>query len=154
MAFCIEFIEDAVPAYYLKPNEKTVFGKITIGEFSERFLASTEYWSQEQYRKQWVEAVDRLINGPCSNTEALIANMYDPSMANFICCWPLFREGDKVYIHNNLLFMDKIKPPFELDRVGSYIGERETVNEDGDKISEWVTTIGELKGWLQESKGK
>ena len=150
MSFIIEITNIPIPN--LEPGEKAVYGEITIANFRERFYASIEYWSGEDYRRQWIDAIGRLLGGSEHTTSGLIADMHDPSTANLITCWALYREVSKVYVHNKLLFLDKLSHPFRIEEIGSYIGGREIVTEEGDKISEWTTSVAELKEFLDRLK--
>ena len=38
-------------------------GRITIGKFSEEFLATIQPWTRSQYECQWIEAAQRLLDG-------------------------------------------------------------------------------------------
>lgn len=71
--------------------------------------------------------------------------MHDPSNANHITWWPLYRENDLVHIHNNLLFIKDLNEKFAINNLYAYVVKRETVNEDGDKVSEWTIPLQDLK---------
>ena len=107
MNFLIEFLEDA------QGYEDLVQGQIKINEFCEVFEASLSFWDREDYVAQWNRGLSRLVLG--RKTSCLITSMYDPKIANFIIVWTLYREGTKILVHNNLLFLEDIHGEFDPD---------------------------------------
>jgi hypothetical protein len=130
----------------VEDNETFALGEIIIGSFSENFQASISYWRIDRYKSQWKQALKRLIEG--SSMTALITSMYDPQLANFIFWWVFYRVEETVYIQNHVLFMDDIEGTFNEKLIYDYIPKRETVNEDGDRISEWKTDLKSIKTFL------
>jgi hypothetical protein len=120
-------------------------GQIRIGDFAELFEASLLYWSVEDYKKQWRQGLSRLLFE--QKQSCLITSMYDPSDANFIFWWVLYPEGDTVYIQNHLLFLDQLDTAFSLSKLYDYIYPRETINEDGRKISEWSISTEAIRAF-------
>lgn len=104
---------------WIQPGEKASLGQIKIGNFQERILIPTEYWSPADYRQQWIEAVDQISK--TGDATALITEMYDPSDANFIKCWPIYKEGNTIHIQNRILFLDQLPDQFDLRKLGAYI---------------------------------
>lgn len=123
------------------------YGEIRIGKFNERFLSCLSFWSKEQYKAQWKQAITRIIRG--EHVSALITGMYDPTKANHIIWWPMYREGRIVYIQNQLLFMHQIKGIFNIENPYEYIDTREVSTEDGASISEWSIDIHNLEEFMQ-----
>lgn len=149
MSFSINFIENNLD---IGVDEKyETVGEITIGEFYEYFISSTTFWSKEDYEKQWCEVVKTLSSSKVSSS-AFIVSMFDPSETEYIICWPAYRENDDVYIQNRLLFLKDINGDFDVNKIGSHIGDRETVSDDGTSPSEWHTTFRELEDWLNEHR--
>jgi len=146
MSLMIALTDD--PVTYSEGSSQATYGTVKINDFQERFSAPMGYWSRSDYKAQWRKSIEELLNTPGNATSALVVTMHDPRHANFITCWPLYKEGKTVYVHNNLLFLDKLPRPFKIEDVGSYVGRRETVSEDGEKISEWVTDVDDLKECL------
>ena len=68
----------------------------------ERFVARVVFWSAEQYEKQWESALRKIVIG--STPAALITDYVEPNLssADSLWWWPLYREGDSVYIQNQL----------------------------------------------------
>lgn len=59
MAFSIRLIPDPVPN--LDPGVVASLGFIQIGSFQERFIASLMYWSADDYKRHWKEAIERIL---------------------------------------------------------------------------------------------
>ncbi len=145
MAFSICFLDEVVSMD--RDMSELRLGLIVIGDFEERFEASLSYWAVEDYQKQWKQALERIIAGEPKSS--LITSMHDPQNANFVTWWLLYRDGQQVHVQNQLLFMDQISGPYDLANPYVYIPDRETVDEDGNRISEWRTTIAEIEEFLK-----
>jgi hypothetical protein len=143
MAFSIKFLHDQIED--LQDGEKTSCGLITIGEFEERFIVPLNFWNASDYEKHWKNAIKRIL---INKSSCLITAMYNPKYANFINWWPLYREHGKVYIQNHILFFKELKQPFDPKNPFTFIPEHERTTEDGEKISEWVTSINDLTDYL------
>jgi len=125
------------------------FGRITVGDFSERFLMSLSYWSPEHYQQQWHAALVRLATTPDANS-CLISSATRPADSNFILCWPLYRDRDVVHVQNRILFLDELDGPLDLEQQWTVLDVRESVTDDGVAISEWSTGIEEIKSYLRQ----
>lgn len=154
MSFSIEFLDAEVPKERLQPGEKAVFSRITIGDFSEELIIPVNYWSKSDYTNQWVNGVDRLLATPSHVTSALFTEMYNPDNKKYpSMCWPLYKEEGVVYVQNYYEPLDKLKHLFQLEELYSYIPDRE-IPDKADKyhISEWVTSVAEMREWLDKLK--
>ncbi len=108
------------------------------------------YWSPDDYQRQWREGVRRILAG--EPRSGLITSLYDPATARFIEWWPLFRDGDVVFVQNHLLFLDKLHGPFDPNDPYRHVRERRIVNDEGVRISEWRTTVEALRRFLEEEE--
>src|SRR5260221_459679 len=138
MMFDIDFLP-AASNEPSNPARDTRDGRIVVGSFTERFIASLAFWQEHQYVSHWTDQIERVVAG--SATAALITSMYDPLKANFITWWPIYRIGDLGYIRNQLLFLDRLDTPFDPTIAHEYVRERQIVSDDGQKISEWQVSI-------------
>lgn len=78
--------------------------KIQIDDFEENIRIPVDYWNKLDYMKSWHEAIQIILKGSNDAVSVLITQMYDPSNPRFaIMLWPLYREKDKVFIHNEYL---------------------------------------------------
>ncbi|SRR5690606_3439636 len=129
-------------------GELSAIGGMQLGDFEESFHASLSYWTREQYLSQWREAVSRLLSG--EHISALITAMYNPKRSNFITWWPMYLVGRKVYIQNQILFLEELETPFNEKELYNFISKRETSSEDGEKISEWCVDIDSLIDFMDK----
>lgn len=136
MSFSIGFIDEQSVEHRLQ-------GRITIGNFSEQFEASLSFWCRDDYIKQWKNGLVRLADGEYQS--CLITSMYDPSTANFIIRWNLYRDKCAVHVQNSLLILDDIQGALNPSDPYSHIPERRLKNEYGQKISEWSTTLDAIR---------
>lgn len=143
--FNIEFI-NSVPTSEEK-KENSFYCRISVGDFTEEFLASMSYWDRSKYEKQWAEGLFKIIQGEAKS--CLVACMYDPENANFISIWSLYNLHNAVVVQNNLIFIDELDTKFNERNLYLSIPERETVTEDGEPISEWYTSKEEIMDYLK-----
>ncbi|UPT75519.1 MAG: hypothetical protein M0D55_07535 [Elusimicrobiota bacterium] len=122
---------------------RTANAEIVIGNHREIIEVPLQYWRREQYRAQWREAIGRLQSGHASS--CLITSMVDPAKANFLMWWPMWREGETVFIQNQLLFMDSIQGRFDERNPYRHIPVRATKSEDGEKVSEWSIPLQTIR---------
>ncbi|WP_120497429.1 hypothetical protein [Kiloniella sp. EL199] len=138
--FSISLSDGAVVHY----DEPCVLGTIKIDDFSESIYAPLAYWNVNDYRKQWREACQDLLSG-CEKT-ALITSMKDSDNANFLVTWPMYRAENKVYIQNQILFLDEVS--FDENNISNSISEREAEAEDGEPISEWSVSVEAIESFV------
>lgn len=125
-------------------------GQIVIGDFTERFDIPIDSWSIEQYKQQWKEGIKRLEKHDYSCLVVTAQNLrYNP----LIETWVLYKERDMVFIQNELLNREIIKE-YHLSLDLSVFNDktcyqfvtypRETITEDGTKISEWKISVDDF----------
>jgi CdiI N-terminal domain len=119
-------------------------GRIVIDDFTETFRAPLGFWHESDYRRSWRRAFEVLNANPHS-TSCLMTSMTDPSDSNFLVCWPMYREDENVYLQNAMIFLDEIEEGFDPEMPWGYVGPRQTQDEDGNKISEWTTSVSSLR---------
>jgi len=119
-------------------------GRIVIGDFTETFRIPLGFWDESDYRRSWQQAFEALNANPHS-TSCLMTSMTDPENSNFLTCWPMYREGEDVYVQNAIIFLDEIEGAFDPATPWDYVGPRHEIDEDGNKISEWTTSMGSLR---------
>lgn len=114
-----------------------------------------EYWSGSDYRSSWLKAIDMLEESE-SSTSCLVVSLADPESSAFAFCWPLYREGEVVFVQNSMILFEELSDPFEMDRPWLSVQPRNVVDEDGNRISEWSTSmvaVRELGRILQQDSG-
>lgn len=124
-------------------------GEIRLGDFREEFEVVFEYWSPEDYERQWFEALNILLEE--GKPSALITSLTDPDNANFLFWWPAYYEGDHIVFQNSVLLLDELASPFVLSRYAEFVPPRERMTEDGEPISEWKIPIEDIREFLARS---
>ncbi|OLR91362.1 hypothetical protein BJP25_26620 [Actinokineospora bangkokensis] len=105
---------------------------------------STAHWQPQDYRNSWALALRELLAAEVVDS-CLVTSITEPAMSNFISCWPLYRRGEKVHVQEALIFLDVLEVPFDEHRPWLSVRPRRTVSEDGLAISEWVTSVGDVR---------
>jgi hypothetical protein len=126
--------------------QDTCYGRIQIGDFQEKFEINVSFWEPKNYVNHWNRSILRIANK--EEKSCLITSLSDPRNSNFIFWWPMYRDKDKVFIQNGVLFLDEVSDSFTLENPYENIPDRETVSEDGEPISEWEIGIESLKNYL------
>jgi hypothetical protein len=134
----------------LDPGETAVYGRITIGDFSEELYVGLASWDREKYEHQWKVAIARIVAG--AGRSALIVSYIELLFSHYVMLWPMYRDGETVYIQNRMLFFDQLSKPFSTDRPWDSLQERETISPEGERISEWVTDIDSLRAYLEKNE--
>jgi hypothetical protein len=109
-------------------------GEIWINDLKETFESSIVFWSPEKYYKQWQEGLERCL---MNKTSCLFTNMLNPQNANFLRLWALYPLNKKVFLQEQIYFLDSLPFLFNLERPYQLIKQFETINEEGDEISTW-----------------
>ena len=99
MAFSIDLLEK-LPSV-IGSEKSPRWGLIKIGSYEERFVAAMDYWDVADYRRHWQQALNRIIK--TSSTSGLITSISDPTAANFIYWWPMYRVGDSSFPKSHLV---------------------------------------------------
>lgn len=121
-------------------------GELRLGEQCEWFQAATGYWSVEDYQASWITALQRLLAG--APVSCLITSLTDPRDANFFETWPLYREGEEVFVQNRLLFIDQLAAPFAPDAPWESVDPRTTVDGKGRPVAEWRIALTDVENFL------
>ncbi|WP_263365363.1 hypothetical protein [Edaphobacter bradus] len=139
MSFSISFLGE--PVFY---DEQTPMatGELVLGEFKENFVASLYQWNKADYEAQWRDAIKAILKGSKS---ALAVWYVAPEFSDNLEWWPMYREGNVIHVQNHLLFYDQLTRPFSQENMLSFIRDRRTINEDGERISEWSVELSEVE---------
>ena len=120
-----------------------LWGRVTLGEYEESFVASLSLWSREDYEQQWKDAAERLIAGA-------------PSTAFFTSAfqfwWCMWRSAATVRVHEELLTPERLAvlgpapdltcAPYEL------LGDYRSLSGEGQAISEWRLGLSDVEEFL------
>lgn len=144
MSFSIQIIDEKISSVYGMP---CCVGEININSFKETFDMPLEWWTINDYKQQWHTGLARIKTHPFS---CLVTEIQDPTKTPRVSFWPLYKEGDKIFIQNHLLFGKQFvkqlqKMPFTLETCYQFVGPREILADDNvTKISEWVVDLKDL----------
>ena len=116
-------------------------GTITLGDFSEEFLAAAWMWDAERYKRQWRAAAHELVAE--RDRSAFVTSFIHPD-AHHNVIWPAWRVGRLVYIQNHLLLRHTQPGVLDVDHIYRSVGARRTTSEDDEPISEWVVTLDDV----------
>lgn len=125
-----------------------VKGEIQINDFEETLYIPLDWWSLDDYKQQWEEGKNRLLT---HKTSCFVVAIHDPKIRPYINWWLLYKVGNKIYIQNQMIigeiYEDQIGDKiFTLQTCYDFIPERGgRYDEDGNKISEWVTELPEVE---------
>jgi CdiI N-terminal domain len=108
-------------------------------------------WDRRLYERHWARALRRLLEG--ASRSALITSYVEPGLADYLMWWPLYREGDSVYVQNHMLFYAQLAKPFSPEDPWESVPARRNVNAEGLRISEWVTDLASVRECLDRRGG-
>jgi contact-dependent growth inhibition (CDI) system CdiI-like immunity protein len=116
-------------------------GTITLGDFTEEFLAASWLWDADRYKRQWRAAAQELVAE--RDRSAFITSFIHPD-AHHNVIWPAWRVGRLVYIQNHLMVRDTLTSVLDVDHIYRFVGARRTTSEGDEPISEWVVTLDDV----------
>ena len=124
-------------------NMQAYEGKIVIGNFWETLIISLNVWKKRDYEQQWCAGLGRIKH---KKRSCLVVSVRNIDQAPLVELWALYREGNMIFIQNQLLidapFKRQLKKrPFNKETCYSFVSKRRTVTESGRKISEWVVPM-------------
>ncbi len=131
---------------------QAVYGTIQIEDYKEAFVASLVSWTRADYERHWRDACQHLVHE--GNESALISSYQEPSRSELLVWWPLYRDGDIVYVRNELVIYAQLTEQFSIENPWASIRERKIVNDEGLRISEWETTIQSIEQCLERLRTK
>ncbi len=57
----------------------------------------------------------------------------------------MYVVGNAVFIQNHFLFYDQLAEPFSAQNQFSLLRDRQTTDEEGNKISEWAVDVSDVE---------
>ena len=76
-----------------------------MGDFEEPFSMNLSYWETEDYLRSWRRAL-RILEESDTAVSCLVSSITEPETSNFVFCWPLYRQGDDVFVQNSVIFLE------------------------------------------------
>lgn len=120
-------------------------GTIVLGDDRDGFEISLEWWGRAAYEQQWLGAAKRLASGA---DRVMFLVSYNGPDAAFHFGWPAWRAGDRVHVQNMLVLTEQLPAPFNPDEADRSVGVRETMSEDGERISEWDVSLADVRAFV------
>lgn len=106
-------------------------GKITIGNFSERFWMALSYWNLQEYKKQWEEGIQRLKT---HDSSCLVVKIRKIDTEVVVSAWVLYKQGDTIIFQYHFLPDEEMAvhlPPFDTKTWYMHIRPR------SNELEEW-----------------
>jgi len=119
---------------------------IRLGEARDDFEVGLEWWGRTAYEQQWLGAAKRLVAGA---DRVMFLVSYNGPDAAFHFAWSAWREGNRVHVQNYLVLTEDLPTPFDPDDADRFAGERQTVSEDGEPISEWHVRLADVQAFVE-----
>lgn len=123
---------------------------IQLDEHVEHFPLDLSYWNAEAYVKQWRDSLKALVTENHS-VALLITSVEPPAEAGRCTAFVLYKEGDSVFVQQHLLAYRDSRSSINWRRLLASVGRRETIDEDGNRISEWNTEMEDIRAFLAAS---
>lgn len=121
-------------------GQPILWGRVDLGDYSERFTAPLGLWQRADYERHWLDAARRLLGE--SDRTAFFTWAYG-------MWWTMWREGNRVFVHEELMVPERYSGPY--DGVVPYhiIGDRVTDCEHEHPISEWEIALDDLRAFVE-----
>jgi len=144
--FSIGFTDEPVEYPYDDVTIAAAPGLLVMGKTFEGFLANLALWDKQAYEAHWLHELKSIFDGASKAT--LIVSYDDPKLSYNMEIWPVYRDGDWIRLQNRLLFYESLPANFFVTEISSYLRDRETMNEEGQKLSEWSVGMRDLENFL------
>ena len=131
-------------------GQHSLWGLVTIGGFTDKFIMPLNFWSLQDYKQQWVAGIERIKTHDIS---CLVATVQDLKTRPFIVLWALYKEGDTIVVRNqfvNRVTAHLLKLPekfthFNAQTCYDFIHHpRALHDDDGKPITEWRVDICQI----------
>jgi hypothetical protein len=140
--FAINITASAVPKGQLPSGiNNAIVGEIQINDFVESITISIDNWTVDTYIKQWVDAVSKLLITDNAKS-VLVTDFLGKANTLYIAeFWPLYREGEYVYIQNYFPSRKDLPSLESLDDIYNSVQDRPL------GVSEWRIKMSDLQSW-------
>ncbi len=143
MSFGIEFVEQEAS------SPDVLLGRFIAGTLDEKFDVVLGHWSRADYEASWCREIQNIING--EDRAALMTVALEPMKSNWLRAYTLFRFDKEIRVQERMFLLEDFNFHFDLSRPGKNVPPHQATDEDGDRLSEWIVTIEELRNFLGES---
>ncbi|MCU1286021.1 MAG: hypothetical protein JWO13_2371 [Acidobacteriales bacterium] len=131
--FLIDFKDEMALEYPF--DDRTVpagRGKLVLGHCEEEFLANLALWRKADYRFHWARELTALLGG--KEKAALIVSYADPKFAANLEVWRVYRDAERAYFQNQILWCDELPKDFHPATIGDHIHPRRTIDSNGENL--------------------
>ena len=125
----------------------TAIGVISIGSYRERFIAPTDYWTPEDYRESWLNAL-RVVLGS-EGKAALITSLRDPIARGIVRWWPVYRVRAEIVLQEQLLMLADLTPAFDISQPFRHVLPFSETDDEGTQLSSWRTSVTAVENYLK-----
>lgn len=149
MSFSIRFLDEPVPREWGNFVNPQALAEIRIGDFAERTAVPLNFWSEDQYRQQWRDAANKLLENETGQS-VFITQFYDPQKREAgyaLECWLAYREADTVYIRNSYFPHEKAPSKWDIVSFDPLVDKR----DPKDDVSEWAISLEDLRRFQTEA---
>jgi len=147
VAFSIGFT--GAPNQFLHDDPKipSAIGQIVAGDLNEEFVSSLYEWTKEDYFDQWTSSLRLFLAG--ADKATLITFYVNSKESSNLEWWALYRgEGGIVHVQNHLPWYENFDREFSVSEAESFLQDRVTVNEDGNRLLEWDVPIADIESFM------
>jgi hypothetical protein len=130
-------------------------GRIYIrDDFWETIAPALNYWTINDYERQWKEGLERIKT---QDTSCLVASVQNPYTSNrLINWWPLYKDGNKIYIRNQLIVAENYEKligdkVFSPETCYDFLRSKRIKATKRYKPSEWVVDLYDVEECLAQS---
>ncbi len=129
-------------------EDGSMVSEIRIGEFREVIRSGLDFFAEEQYVEQWKVELGSIVDG--AEVAAIISDYRNPACPEFSELWVFYRDNTQLNIQNILLVGELYRGSWcAIGEVSKLTPSRQVLSDDGEKISEWETTVFELAEFLK-----
>ena len=114
-------------------------GRITIGDFSDRFWMALDYWSLNTYKEQWKEAIKRI---KLEESSCFVSRITQSDKELYVGAWVLYKVGNKI------IFQYHFYPDEERKEQLPAFGLKTCFQH----IRPWQTVKGQFEEWQISAK--
>ncbi len=134
-------IRVVTPAVVDETGRHLAGGAFTLGHQRLLFLVDLGHWGVADYQRQWHTALERLARGALAT--ALFTAYRGPDGGSHVA-WALWREGDWVYVQEQIFLPAELPAALDPWNPDSHVGRRLKATEQELPIAEWRTELVNL----------
>jgi hypothetical protein len=123
-----------------------IWGRITLGRFTDEFQAPLYDWAPGDYTAHWLEAAGRLAKD--APVAVFLTHMVHPA-AEYHLGWIAWREGERILVQERLFLREQLSGDFDPDNPEVHAGPRQEISAEGERISQWEVGLRDVVAFLE-----